>query len=254
MPRLRTVRTVPLTVRCSLFAVPNSARTHAWKARPAARARSSDSLFTVRCSLFTVRNTERAHTPAEGRRCQIACGARVRCSEFAVRSSLFRTVSARTRRGRREEAGGERDSLSSQSSAPTRGGASGGDELRQQTLAHGSLARAAGGGRPGAEPQRGSHDGVHSVEEHRWSSAQPFQKRQPPVLAKGAAARCSLRAAPSPGRWAEASRSRKRSEDPTTKRGLQPLSWRCASPAGCHQKSERQRQRQTSTVESIARG
>lgn len=64
----------------------------------------------------------------------------------------------------------------------------------------------------------------------------------------------SLRTAPSPGRWAETSRSWKRNEDPTTKRGLQPLSWRCASPAGCHQKSERQRQRQTPTVESIARG
>jgi hypothetical protein len=83
-------------VRCSLFAVPNSARTHARvESAPRRWARSPESLFTVRCSLFTVRNTERTHTLGEGRR-QLACGARVRCSEFAVRSSLFRTLSART--------------------------------------------------------------------------------------------------------------------------------------------------------------
>ena len=60
----------------------------------------------------------------------------------------------------------------------------------------------------------------------------------------------SLHTAPLSGRWAEAIRSWKRNADSTTKRGVQSLSWRCASPAGCHQKSERQRQRQRSTVES----
>ena len=51
----------------------------------------------------------------------------------------------------------------------------------------------------------------------------------------------SLHTAPLSGRWAEAIRSWKRNADSTTKRGVQSLSWRCASPAGCHQKSERQR-------------
>ena len=180
---------------------------------------------------------------------------------FAVRLSYcseFRTVSARTHSPR--VAGGRRRARLSLTIPKQRVHAR--RRVRRRVRRRGAppaapctrLVGQGGGSRPAGggaatkiaqrSAQRGRSPMVERAAHHSWRTS---------ACQRSSSTR-SLRTAPSPGRWAEASRSWKRNEDPTTKRGLQSLSWRCASPAGCHQKSERQRQRQMSTVESIARG
>jgi hypothetical protein len=82
-----------LAVRCSLFALPNTERTHTRvRCSRSPAAAPCASLLAVRCSLFAVPNAERTHTRVSARPAASCRSVRaaVRGSRFAVRCSEHR--------------------------------------------------------------------------------------------------------------------------------------------------------------------